>query len=109
MINNTFRIHTESAVGGLGNFEVKHLFDKTPDNLETVAIVTVEPGECIGYHIHDCDNELYYILCGKAEYDDNGSVSVIGEGTSTCTLVGEGHSIKNIGTDTLRFVAVIVK
>ncbi len=109
MIQTTFRIHNEHSDNGLGNFEAMHLFDEKPSNIETVAIVTIEPNEEIAYHIHEGDSELYYILSGTAIYNDNGVTAEIGAGTSTCTFDGSGHSIKNIGAEPLKFVAIIVK
>lgn len=109
MIYTTCRKQMESAETGLGNFEIAHLYQALPTNIVTIAIVTIAPGEEIGYHRHESDNELYYILSGQAEYNDNGAISTITEGAATCTCRGQSHSIKNIGAETLRFFAIIVK
>ena len=36
------------------------------------AKITLNPGCSIGYHLHDKDAELFYIIKGTAEYNDNG-------------------------------------
>ena len=79
MIYTTCRKQMESAETGLGNFEIAHLYQALPTNIVTIAIVTIAPGEEIGYHRHESDNELYYILSGQAEYNDNGAISTITE------------------------------
>ena len=35
------------------------------------AKITLNPGCSIGYHIHEKDAELFYIMKGTAEYNDN--------------------------------------
>ena len=42
--------------------------------------ITVAPHSGIGYHVHKGDTEIYYVLSGKAEYNDNGSITEIKAG-----------------------------
>lgn len=69
----------------------------------------IEPGNSIGFHKHEGEQEAYLILEGEALYSDNGKESVIVEGDFTLCKSGEGHSIKNIGKNNLVFVAIIMK
>ncbi len=65
--------------------------------------------ECgVGYHIHEGDAEIYVMLEGEAEYDDNGTVTTIHAGDITFTGPGEGHSIVNHKDEPVRFLAIIV-
>ncbi len=80
-----------------------------PNPLNLFSIVRVAPGEEVPYHVHEGENETYYILEGKALYDDNGTKVEVSVGDTTFTPGGEGHGIKNIGNDTLVFVALIIK
>ena len=59
-------------------------------------------------HVHEGEDELYYILSGRAETNDNGTVRELVPGDSTLTRSGEGHSIKAVGTENLELLATIV-
>lgn len=71
--------------------------------------ITLEPGCAIGYHQHVGDCEAYYILEGKALYNDDGEEFEIGAGDSTFCEEGHWHGIKNIGEGNVRFIALIYK
>ena len=42
------------------------------------AKITLNTGCSIGYHVHDKDAELFYIMKGTAEYNDNGEIKISG-------------------------------
>ncbi len=60
-----------------------------------VATITLEPGSSIGGHIHENEEEIFYIIEGKATYDDNGKTEILMPGDSCICLSGEKHSIAN--------------
>lgn len=66
------------------------------------------PGAEIGWHVHKGDGETYYILKGEGEYNDNGVMTTLRAGDTAFVDDGEGHSIKNTGSDTLEFIALIL-
>lgn len=68
----------------------------------------LEPGCEVGWHIHQGDGETYYILKGVGEYNDNGTVVTVYPGDVTFVDDGEGHSLKNTGTETLEAIALIL-
>jgi len=70
--------------------------------------VYLEPGCEIGWHIHHGDGETYYILKGQGEYSDNGQVVTIGPGDVTFVDDGQGHSLKNTGSETLEAIALVL-
>lgn len=72
------------------------------------AKITLKPGCSIGYHVHETDSELFYILKGTAEYSDNGEIRTVSAGDVTICPPGEGHGIANRTDETVEFVAVIV-
>ena len=72
------------------------------------AKITLNPGCSIGYHVHDHDSELFYILKGTAEYSDNGTICEVKAGDVTVCPVGEGHGIANKTDEVVELVAVIV-
>ncbi len=70
--------------------------------------IVLEPGCSIGYHVHAEDSELFYILKGKAKYNDNGTEVTVEAGDVTFTPAGTGHSIECVGDEAVELVALIV-
>ena len=63
----------------------------------------------IGFHIHDGDGEIYYIVSGEAEYEDNDhSITTLHAGDITITYSGEGHGITNVKDEPCRVLALIL-
>ncbi len=72
------------------------------------AKITLNPGCSIGYHVHENDAELFYILKGTAEYNDNKETKTVTAGDVTICPAGEGHGIANKTDEVVELVAVIV-
>ncbi len=72
------------------------------------SIITIEPGCSIGYHLHDKDAELFYIIKGTAEYNDNGEIRTVTAGDVTICPTGTSHGIANRTDETVELAAVIV-
>jgi len=72
------------------------------------AHTTVAPGSGIGYHMHNGDTEIYYVVSGSAEYNDNGKITTISAGDVTLTPSGTGHGINNKGSEPLEIIALII-
>lgn len=72
------------------------------------AHTTVAPHSGIGFHMHEGDTEIYYVLSGKAEYNDNGTIVPIKAGDVTFTPSGTGHGIHNPNDEPLEIVALIL-
>lgn len=70
--------------------------------------ITIEPGCSIGYHEHTGDRELYYIISGTAEYNDNGEIRTVHAGDVTLCPAHSGHGIANRGSETVELIAVIL-
>lgn len=70
--------------------------------------ITLKPGCGIGFHIHEKDSELFYIIKGTAVYDDNGTKTTVSAGNVTLTPAGTGHAIKNEGEEDVELIALIV-
>ena len=100
----------ENMRGGDGIVTVEHLL--TPEELynkgRLYARIIIEPGCSIGQHVHEGEMESYYIIRGEAEVNDNGETVRVSAGDCVLTVDGEGHSIKNIGNDTLEFIGLII-
>lgn len=96
--------------GGNGTVKITHALEKEEINgpMRLCATLTLEPGTSIGEHIHENEDEIFYIVSGTAKITDNGVEKVIYTGDSLITGKGGSHSIENIGIDTLVVFATIV-
>ena len=80
-----------------------HFKDKVDSNLFFIDCV-LKPGAYGGYHRHDGDEEIYYVLSGQAEYAQDGEVAPLGPGDATLVKSGHCHAIRNAGNDDLRLL-----
>ena len=83
-------------------------FDVSNPNVRLFSFVQLKPGEEVEYHMHVGESETYFILSGKGIYNDNGNKVEVEPGMVTLTPSGQGHGLKNIGDETLVFVALIL-
>ena len=83
--------------GGNGQAVIKNVLDKGEYKgaSRLVATITLEPGSSIGAHVHENEEEVFYIIKGTATYNDNGKTEILNEGDSCICLSGETHSIAN--------------
>ena len=72
------------------------------------CVTEIPPGGSIGAHTHSNDFEVYFILHGIAEINDNGVRRILKTGDAAQCRLGEFHSIKNIGDQKLKYLAVIL-
>ena len=84
----------------------------TPEELNNkgrlFAKIVLHPGCGIGYHVHESDAEVFYIMAGTAEYSDNGTTQTVSAGDVTICPTGTGHSIKNVGETDVELIAAIL-
>ena len=107
-----FRIeYKEHMRDGDGTVQLTH-FITGPEELNgkgrLFAKITLNPGCSIGYHVHEGDAELFYILKGTAEYNDAGEIRTVTAGDVTICPTGTGHGIANKTDEVGGLVAVIV-
>ena len=99
----------EPMFGGDGKVTLQHFWSK--DEMLSAnrlcAKLVIEPGCSSGFHIHEGEEEIFIVLKGKAQVDDNGTLKELNAGDSMLTITGEGHAIKNIGEETLEVLALI--
>ena len=107
-----FRIeYKEHMRDGDGTVQLTHFITGTEeleDKGRLFAKITLNPGCSIGYHVHEKDAELFYILTGTAEYNDNGEMRTVSAGDVTICPAGTGHGIANRTDGVVELVAVIV-
>ena len=72
------------------------------------GVFTLAPGDSIGYHQHNGEYELYYILKGKAKVMDNDEEVILEEGDMMQCKDGDSHGIEAVGEEPMEFLAVIL-
>ena len=100
----------ENMRGGSGSVKIEHFWEPGKEMLghnRMAARLTLPPGASIGFHNHENEDEIFVIVKGQAEADDNGTLSILNAGDTLLTGNGAGHSIRNVGEGDLELVAVI--
>lgn len=100
----------EAPYGGNGHLTRKKLLgEKELDGkCSLYAEITLEPKSNIGYHEHHGESETYYILSGRGNFNDNGTIRPVKSGDVTFTPSGCGHGLENISDENLVFIALII-
>ena len=102
--------YRENMRGGNGTVELTSF--ATPDELNNkgrlFANITLKPGCSIGYHVHETDSELFYLMKGQALYNDNGVEVSVSAGDVMLCPAGTGHAVANNGDEDVEICAVIV-
>ena len=95
-----------------GNGTVELTSFATPEELNNkgrlFANITLKPGCSIGYHVHEQDSELFYLMKGQVLYSDNGEECTLTAGDVMICPAGTGHSVVNNGQEDAEICAVIV-
>ena len=102
----------ENARGGEGSVEFCHVVqgEDLPDNSSLCARVNLGPGDSVGYHIHEKDAEMYLVIEGELEADDNHEqVKTLRPGDVMITGGGKGHSLSNRTDKPAAIWAIIVE
>ena len=94
--------------GGPGEAVLTALSPELPAKMRLFSTITLKPGCGIGYHIHEADSELFYLMKGEVLYNDNGVECTLSAGDVMLCPAGTGHSVTNIGEVDAELCAVIV-
>jgi mannose-6-phosphate isomerase-like protein (cupin superfamily) len=95
---------------GAGSVEILHIFRsrELKGRTRLFARLRLLPGSSIGFHRHEGEEEIFYILSGTGEVGEGGPASPVVPGDAVHTGDGAGHSISNTGPEPLEFLAVIL-
>lgn len=102
--------YVEHMRGGDGTVEITH-FATTEELYNKGRLfgkVTLQPGCGIGYHVHEQDSELIYVMKGEAVYNDAGIERAVSAGDVLICPEGTGHGICNKSDSVVELCAVIV-
>ena len=100
----------EKMRGGDGNIVIKNLFqpEELKGKVRLTAEITIPAGGSIGFHRHEQEEEIFYFISGRGSVDDNGVSKEVGPGYAMLTGNGNGHSVRNVGSEPLVLLAVIL-
>ncbi len=90
--------------GGEGEFLVKMF----TDGAGKIMRGTLEPGSTIGYHKHEGNCEIIYILSGAGKCLYEGGEEALSAGDCHYCPEGKSHSLINNGVENLEFFAVVM-
>ena len=102
--------YRENMRGGNGTVEITNFASPAELNEKgrLFANITLKPGCSIGYHVHEKDSELFYLMKGEAVYNDNGVEYTVSAGDVMVCAAGTGHAIANNSAEDVELCAVIV-
>lgn len=100
----------ENMRGGDGQAVITDILDKGEYNghARLLGTIRLEPGCSIGPHVHENEEEVFFVLEGEAVYNDNGTEQTLSTGDSCICLGGQTHSIANRSDETLVIFAAIL-
>ncbi len=100
----------ENMRGGKLTVKIKHLFkqEELTGKARLMAEITIPPHGSIGFHNHDQEEEIYYIVSGRGRVVDGDETRDVAPGDAVLTGGGKGHSIENISVQPLILMAVIL-
>lgn len=95
--------------GGKGTLNLCKVF--TPEELggraDCFNVVTLQPGDSIGWHSHVTNAEVYYVLAGELTVNDDGTEALLKVGDAVFTADGGAHSAENRTDQEVQLLAVI--
>ncbi len=112
-----FRTKAEQTVefkcirGGIGEAEMHKILngvDELYGKGRMFNHMILAPGNSIGEHRHEGDNEIFYFLKGTGLYNDNGTTVRVAPGDTAVCSDGECHALVNDGAEPLEFIALIL-
>ena len=97
--------------GGDGQVLVTKLLEKGEykGSARLAATLTLEKGCSIGEHLHENEEEIFLVISGTAEYNDNGEAVTIYPGDCCICTGGQKHSIRNNNDEALVVGAFILQ
>jgi len=100
----------EKARGGEGELELHHLLEKEQlgPHSRLLCKMVMEPGNSMGYHIHQDEGEFFYILSGVAKITENDEEILLYPGDTLFTPSGSSHGIEAAGDEPLEYLAIIL-
>ena len=97
--------------GGIGEAEMHKILVSPEEMLGKGRLfnhIFLNPGCSVGEHHHHGDMEVYYILKGTGDYNDNGKHVQLNAGDTAICGDGEMHGLVNNGDEPIEMIALIL-
>lgn len=93
-----------------GKFAFRREQATTDQAIKEIGLMTLKPGDSIGLHKHEANEDTYIILSGTGLFTDgDGNEYLVGPQSVTIAVAGESHALKNTGTEDLVFIDLIAQ
>lgn len=78
--------------------------------IKEIGLMTLKPGDSIGLHKHENNEDTYIILSGQGLFTDGeGNEYIVGPNSVTIATPGESHALENTGSEDLVFIDLIAQ
>lgn len=93
-----------------GKFAFKRDMAAKDQAIKEIGWMTLQPGDSIGWHKHETNEDSYIIVSGEGLFKDNdGKEYSVKAGDVTIARKGESHALTNTGSEPLVFLDVIAE
>lgn len=93
--------------GGKGEARVLSLFEaEFTSSIRFLHHTILLPGATIGHHLHQGNEELYFILRGQGIMVVDKEEEKVGPGDAVLTKSGSSHSLRNVGEEPLEILVL---
>ena len=100
----------ESVRGGAGRALLRHYLSQGDmAGVNSVSVVTLDPGASVGEHRHEGTEEFYLLLEGRGTGFLDGDPFEVGPGDAFLVREGYTHGLANGPSSPLVFLAILTK
>ena len=89
--------------GGNGELVTKNFVD----DKNIIMMSHLKPGANIGYHQHEQNSEIIFILSGEGHFEYDGTIEKVKAGDVHYCPMGHSHAFYNDGPDNLSYFAIV--
>lgn len=111
---NLIEYNRQDVAGGKGTLYGKFAFKRDAalkdQAIKEIGWMTLQPGDSIGMHKHETNEDAYIIISGEGTFKDNdGKEYAVKAGDVTIARKGQSHALTNTGKEPLVFLDVIAE
>lgn len=111
---NLIEYNRQDVAGGKGTLYGKFAFKRDvalkDQAIKEIGWMTLQPGDSIGMHKHETNEDAYIIISGEGTFKDNdGKEYAVKAGDVTIARKGQSHALTNTGKEPLVFLDVIAE
>lgn len=104
----------QDVAGGKGTLYGQFAFKRDAalkdQAIKEIGWMTLQPGDSIGMHKHETNEDTYIIVSGEGTFKDNdGKEYAVKAGDVTIARKGQSHALTNTGKEPLVFLDVIAE